>query len=90
MLEAKINNYFYSLEYIKGIDSDAGTSSGKEYSNTIEQSINAQLGVPFWDSFQINIILEQDLETQTYIDSPDEYNGYFLSQYYELTIAYVF
>ena len=36
-----------SLEYIIAIDSNAGISTGKEYSNKIDQSIKAQLGVPF-------------------------------------------
>ena len=90
VLETKINNYYYALEYSKAVTLDAGTSSGKAYSNTIEQEISANLGVPLGESLLINIGLDQDLSTQPYTESPDEYNSYTLTKSYDISMAYTY
>ena len=90
VLETKINNYYYALEYSKAVTLDAGTSSGKAYSNTIEQEISANLSVPLGESLLINIGLGQDLSTQPYTESPDEYKSYTLKKSYDISMAYTY
>ena len=89
VLETKINNYYYALEYSKAVTLDAGTSSGKAYSNTIEQEISASLGTPLSESIRITVFSSQSVEAQTYTAS-DEYRSYSAEKVYEMVIGYEF
>ena len=90
VLETQINNYYFTLEYKKSESSDAGTSSGKAYSNTTGQEITGLLGFPLGESFQFNISLAQGLTIQPYTASPDEYESYEVEKKYELTLGYLY
>ena len=90
VLETQINNYYYTLMYIKSVTSNAGTSSGKAYSNKTGQEIMGWISVPLGESFQFNIELKQGLKTQPYTASPDEYKRYEVKKSYSFALAYLY